>query len=200
MNVLFLDFDGPLFPQRVLRFHPDNHKPYPGKLSPNRKDIRYWRMDEVAVAMLNRLYNKHQFETVISSTWRLFCDKEYIEELFEVNGLELKLAEDWATNNYTFRSCRRLEEVNDYVMSHSVDDCIILDDKMSGSSLHHFNQSSEHYEELGKNPFSKLNAKNVIIVDYSVGIEEAHYWRMLDIVKRWNGEKVLDTDLFFSLC
>ena len=54
-EVLFLDFDGPLFPDRYIRFDPEQVKPYPGRV--DMPDIvTYWKMDPLAVQMLNFLH------------------------------------------------------------------------------------------------------------------------------------------------
>ncbi len=113
-KILFLDFDGPLFSDRGIRFHPLNEEKYPGDLNidPSRYgQLTYW------------------------TSWKKFCEKDFIEELFYINCLKLPLHDDWKTTNITFRSCRRMEEINDWIETHpDTDDYIVLDDPWSQHS------------------------------------------------------------------
>ena len=191
-NILFLDFDGPLFSDRVINHHPDNCLSSPrldylkGFTSCNgdtfgAKVLTYWKMDETAVGMLNKLMKLNPFETVVSSTWRSLFGRLSIEELFRVNDLNLVLHDtQWCTEldisssrNYMSHDDRliqiyrwinaRKDEILDYA---------ILDDPMSGGSL----SSDNMVESLG------LKSKNVILVDPNIGIENWHYNRLRDIL------------------
>ena len=137
--VLFLDFDGPMFPERGIKFTP-SMSVYPGntKFHPF---INYWEMDRTSVRQLNYLYDMYQFDTVISSSWKQYCSKENIEDLFEVNNLHLHLHDNWCTpsrmSSYRVNDiCWWLDKVtvqegeNRVCPSH-----IILDDPWSGSYL-----------------------------------------------------------------
>lgn len=62
-NVLMLDFDGPLYPAYIHLF-PENEKPEYDLIHPF---ISYWKMDQKAVHMLNKLNEKFDFETVLST-------------------------------------------------------------------------------------------------------------------------------------
>lgn len=180
-KVLFLDFDGPLFPNRIINFHPANRRKYPGKLSVDTtmEKCTYWKMDEAAVGMLNSLYEMYPFCTVISSSWKGFCSKEFIEELFNINGLMLDLHKDWHTDRLTFRSCKRIEEITDWIEEHpEYDDYIVIDDPWSGESICTY---KEYREE------SIIPKDNIIIIDPTIGLEWGHYTQMHKVVERWTG-------------
>ena len=187
-KILFLDFDGPLFSDRGIRFHPLNEEKYPGDLNidPSRYgQLTYWKMDDTSVEMLNRLHKLHPFMTVVSSSWKKFCEKNFIEELFYINCLKLPLHDDWKTTNITFRSCRRMEEINDWIETHpDTDDYIVLDDPWSGGSIDTYRREHKHYPE----EFKLVNPDNILIVDPTTGLEIAHYHKMYNIVERWAGK------------
>ena len=181
-KVLFLDFDGPLFSDRVIGFHPDNSRPYPGaeKLNPG-YTLTYWKMDEIAVSMLNKLYSIHPFDTVISSTWKTFASREFIEELFKINGLNLHLHQDWDTPRITFKRCRRIEEIIDWLDKHpDYAECIVVDDPWSGESICSYREA--------KTENKRIPNRNIVIVDPTIGLEVNHYSAMRRIVEVWSGK------------
>jgi hypothetical protein len=191
-NVLILDFDGPLFSDRVIRHHPDNRTNHPNfqrlyEIMQENGDtfgasiLTYWKMDEVAVGMLNSLMEIEPFETVISSSWREFCSRETIEYMFFLNNLKLKLHRDWCTDlrpqGHTYGSREyhdRLSEVHRWIERHKdeIKDYVIVDDPGSGGSLIH----DGHVTSVGLNP------KNVVICNYEVGLELDHYETMKEIL------------------
>lgn len=179
-ETLFLDFDGPLFPDRYVRYDPDQRRPYPGEVKmPDIVD--YWKMDPLAVYMLNFLYDLHPFQTVVSSSWKKFINKEQCKDLFVTNGLKLNLADDWCTvtlnrksrfDSY-YKGCYRAVEIKEYVTRYNINEYLILDDPMSGSSLDD--------KENG------LNEARITLVDPDVGIGSYDYKKMLNVVKVWAG-------------
>jgi hypothetical protein len=180
--VLFLDFDGPLFPERAIR-HGPSMALYPGDLTFH-PFIDYWEMDETSVRQMNSLYDIYQFDTVVSSSWRNYCDREQIEELFKVNGLSLHLHEEWATPRKM--SSYRVNEISwwldefterrdgDIFVSPSH---IILDDPWSGNSL----EGSAWKDFALQEPF---------MVDPDVGIDTTCYRNMLAVVRSWRDDYI----------
>jgi len=194
-KILFLDFDGPLFSDRGIRFHPLNSEKYPGDLNidPSKfGKLTYWKMDDTSVEMLNRLQKIYPFKTVISSSWKQFCEKDFIEELFYVNSLNLTLHEDWKTSSITFRSCRRMEEINDWVEEHpDTEDCIVLDDPWSGKSIDAYQREHKHYPD----EYKIVDPDNILIIDPTTGLEICHYHKMHKIVERWAGKTKATQDI-----
>lgn len=178
--VLFLDFDGPLFPERAIDISADISK-YPGTKTFH-PFITYWEMDQIAVKQLNTLYGMYQFDTVVSSSWRDFCDCDEIVELFQVNGLDLHLHNDWSTEGTYVngglgrRMGNRAREISDWLSQHEIDNIrpahIILDDPWSGRTL-----DEADLKELGLH--------NLVMVDPNMGISKLEYRAMYDVVKSW---------------
>jgi len=192
-ETLFLDLDGPMFPDRWIRFASANRRPYPGRMEmPDIVD--YWTMDPLSVEMLNFLYDLHPFRVVLSSSWKKFVSRAQCQDLFITNGLTLQLIDDekeWCTIRldrnsglpYSHRSgCSRAAEIREYILRHNVEEYLILDDPMSGSSLDDKNH--------------ELDAERVIMVDPDVGIGSYDYQRMLKVVKKWAGIKPSPTELY----
>jgi hypothetical protein len=180
--VLFLDFDGPLFPERVIR-HGPSMTVYPG-IKVFHPFITYWEMDETSVRQLNSLYDIYPFDTVVSSSWRHYCDRDHVEELFQVNGLKLHLHDTWYTPSKM--SSYRVNEISwwlDDHTEHREDNSyvapahIILDDPWSGNSLEGGGWKDSALQE----PF---------MVDPDVGIDSDCYKNMRKVVKSWRDDYV----------
>lgn len=159
-TVLFLDFDGPLFPDRVIRFSPPASE-YPGKNL--HKWVTYWQMDVTSVRQLNYLFDLYNFDTVISSSWGDLCSLEQIQELFDVNGLRLRIHQDWDIPHGGRFSANRAHRIKWWLDEHSVNGVypnhLILDDPMSGSCL------CDIYV------MDKLGLSEAFIVDPDIGID-----------------------------
>lgn len=173
--VLFLDFDGPLFPENHIMVSPGITE-YPGT-QPLHPWVTYWHMSNTSVRMLNLLYSEYQFDTVVSSSWQQYHDRPQIEELFRVNGLELHLHEDWATVENPLRSYRgRGSEIRAWLRNHTVDGIapahIILDDPWSGGELENWRLLPPLQE-----PF---------IIDPNVGIDPEAFKSMRKVVREWS--------------
>ena len=171
---LFLDFDGPLFPDRWIRVHSGQHDAYPGNVKmPD--DVTYHVMDPMSVEMLNNAFDVFPFQTVVSSSWRKFINKEQCEDLFMVNRLRLKLADDWKTIHFSrdgysrmsARECQRAMEIREYVKRNEIEKYIVLDDPMSGSSLNDKNH--------------ELDENRIILVDQDVGLSSMDYRLVIDL-------------------
>lgn len=174
-KVLFLDFDGPLYPYRYIRHHPANIQKNHGKYLNNIK-LDYWKMEELAVEMLLSLYAIYPFELVISSTWSRLYSKDDIRKLLLWNGIELPFHSNWTTPK-EYRS-ERGREINSWLKDHSeIDDYIILDDHDSGSDLDMFGKSKI------------LNEDRIVLVNPDMGISSYDYIKMNSIVNGWAGIK-----------
>lgn len=166
--VLFLDFDGPLYPERHIPFS-KHISAYPHKLH---QWITYWEMDKTSVRQLNSLYDIYEFDTVVSSSWKHYVDREDVIKLFVENGLNLKVHEDWCTPD-KFTSYR-VNEICWWLDEHTENNVapqhIILDDPWSGSYL----EAWKHHELC-----------EPVLVDPNVGISPEEYKIMKSIVQSW---------------
>jgi hypothetical protein len=184
MKILFLDFDGPLFSDRVIKFHSQNSytndtlRKFNNRCIDNgdtfgAKTTSYWKMDEVAVGMLNTLMDISNFRVVVSSTWRQLFSRESIEYLFLLNDLRVVLHDDWCTrlreniNMYESQYSRhnRRTEIEEYISRHSIEEYVILDDPSSGMDL------TEHKQQ-----------DRVVLVNPSIGMELEHYSQLRDLL------------------
>ena len=184
MRVLFLDFDGPLFSDRVIKFHPENKytndilRKFTNRCNDNgdtfgAKTTSYWKMDEVAVGMLNTLVDLSNFRVVVSSTWRQLYSRESIEYLFLLNDLRVVLHDDWCTrlrediNMYESQYSRhnRRTEIEEYISRHDIFTYAILDDPSSGMDL------TEHKAQ-----------ERVVLVNPFIGMELEHYQQLKDLL------------------
>lgn len=184
-RILFLDMDGPVWPDRVIKFHPDNRMDNlnlhliiqemerNGDTVGARK-MTYWRMDETAVGMLNNLMEIQPFYTVVSSTWREVCSKETIQLLFDENDLKLQLHEHWMTplastfrEPFVNKDMLRLMEIKRWLANHvdTVGPYAVLDDPSSGGVL----MDDNHVRGVGLDP------QAVVLVDPFIGMEMFHY-------------------------
>lgn len=163
-NVLFLDFDGPLYPKSVHTF-PENINPEYDLIHPF---ISYWKMDPIAVAFLNELHNVKPFETVLSTSWcSLVPEEDAYVRLFEANGLKLKFHKNWMTPRISWS---RGDQIIDWIKANNPADYIILDDNESGDGL------------LGS-PF--IDQSRIFMVDMNNGILYDDYQKLLNIIKVW---------------
>lgn len=168
-KVLFLDLDGPLFPDPVikkqagsrfeddfLQWFSDKHLKYPIPLD-------YIYMCENCVDHVNLLAREYDFKTVISSSWyEFFYDRSAFDTLFSINGLKVNFHEDWHTPR-KMRS-NRLQEIHWWLQDHPGCDWIAIDDMFSGSCL------TDHYT-LTK---MEMEPERVIIVDTEIGFTHDH--------------------------
>lgn len=193
-TVLLLDFDGPLWSDRVIKFHPENKDKHPKMEHLRNKMIEfgdtfvaatltYWKMDEVAVGMLNHLMEVKPFKTVISSSWRELCSKETIQYILFMNNLKLDLHHDWLTDirpaGFSYGSkaySDRLSDVHRWIVQHKdeISDYVILDDPSSGGSL----TDDKLVKQVGLDP------SRVVIVNEEVGMEIDHFLTIKEILDR----------------
>jgi len=188
-NIIFLDLDGPAFPDAVIQYHPNQRKPYPGDFEMG-ESLSYWHMCERFKHLWILLHETRDFEVVISSSWRKYYSKEScFYDLFEQNGLPLTLHKDWKTivmsgNTYGCYSsgytpfCARASEIHEWIMRHpEIKRFMILDDPDSGISLDHtskfWNQDHGYMED------------NIVLVDPDTGFGSIEMLRALRITQKW---------------
>ena len=104
--MIFLDFDGPLFPTRSF-YHPRNQTVFPRQFDP------------FAVGMIQWCATKADAQYVISSSWR-DSGRELIGQIFEENGFETnRIHEDWCTPRFGAGSLgERTEEILLWLNAH----------------------------------------------------------------------------------
>ena len=177
-NIVFLDFDGPMFPKRILlleenRVHSKLNRSVELDLHPY---INYWKMDPVAICMLNRLYDISYYELVISSSWAddRMCEYKSIKNLLLVNDINAPLHEEWRTDR-DFDVEREIQIAKWLKAYNKNVDYLILDDLESGKGL----SDMDKLNELG------IRAENIILADVESGIGLEQYQKMLDLVKKW---------------
>lgn len=137
-KVIFLDFDGPMYPERALII-PENMGEESKKmcLKLNLYNyISYWKMDPIAVQMLNNLYNNfYPYDLVISSSWSSphMHEKNDIQNLLNANGIIAPLHKDWATDKM---NKERIQQILDWLKRNpETKDYLIIDDTDSGQEL-----------------------------------------------------------------
>lgn len=188
-NILFLDLDGPAFPDAVIQYHPDNRRAYPGTADMG-QELQYWKMCERFKHLYMQMYETREFEVVISSAWRKYHkSKECFYDLFEQNGLPLNLHNDWKTivisgNTYGCYSsgytpyCTRADEIHEWIMRHKeIKDFAIFDDPDSGISLDATNSFWNTTHEYMRDA--------IILVDPDVGFGSYHIQQALLATQKW---------------
>ena len=141
---------------------------------PDQDIVNYWKMDEVSVHMLNELFARFDFDTVISSSWQAFCRLEQIEDIFAVNRLALQIHDDWCTGKIKDRyDCTRSREITAWLERHpDVNQYLILDDHSSGGSL-------------STNPLGLIK-EHMIFVNSDTGIGSSNIYAMHMLLTKWS--------------
>ena len=191
MNIIFLDLDGPAFPDAIIQCHPNQDLPYPGTDPALQDSITYWAMCERFKYMWTHLTNTRDFQVVISSTWRKhYPTPNSFHDLFEQNGLVLNLHSDWATKSlaqntygayssgYSSTKCTRAEEIHLWIMDHpELSEFIILDDPESGSSL--------IPESVEWNVDHTYMANYIVLVSSDMGFGATHIQQVKNLTDHW---------------
>lgn len=177
-GVIFLDFDGPIFPQKIFLF-PENNGPEAKKICEEMElhpYVEYWKADPVAIAMLNNLFNYYPYDLVISSSWAddWLHQKNQIQNVLDKNCLEYTLHPSWRTpRDYEHRH----EQIVHWLELHPSyqNNYIIIDDIESGKGL------------ADKKQLSKcgLEQSKIFLVDIEEGLTFKDYKKMSEIVKCW---------------
>lgn len=177
-NILFLDFDGPLYSSRALLLA--ENQGHVAQKQCNKLNLyvhaNYWKMDPIAVDMLNNLYNNTtSYHLVISSSWSHphLHDKDTIENLLSVNGIQAPLHQDWRTEK---NSKLRVEQISNWLKSHPhINNYLILDDIESGLEL----ADDEVLEEYD------IHHSVVTLVSIDDGISMKNYEKMRHVMSSW---------------
>lgn len=177
-GVFFLDFDGPFYPNKVFLL--DENKGEFCDIKCKELDlypkIKYWKMDAVAVAMINNIYKDiSAFDTVISSSWShpILHDKHHIEGLLKENDMNFQLHNDWRTDK---EPAKRVEQIALWLSKHpEVKKYIILDDVVSAPEM----VDRATIKSFGINP------NYVFMIDVDNGISMGQYQDICRIVRGW---------------
>lgn len=177
MNVIFLDFDGPLFPTKTCLFpenNEDNNFEKRKEIGLNTDIYPIWKMDEFAVVALNRLYTYTPFDIVVSSNWGNGCSRDVVQKLFDANGITVPLAEGKAYRLEPL-NLTRMERISDYIAVNRVRNYIMIDDEDSCPDMKN--------PELVKD--ARLNPANLFCVDFDNGITLQNFKDMRTLVSSW---------------
>lgn len=176
-NIIFLDFDGPIYPNKIFLFK-ENRAPLNKKIL---KDLQvhpffdYWKACPYAVEMLNRIYEINDCDLVISSSWAddRMHSKDTILKILDINGINVPLHKDWRTHRHA--SKLRQEQIAAWLKANPTENYIILDDVSSGEGL----ADPDALLSLGINP------QNVFLVDEKEGLSYADYLKIIERTKTW---------------
>lgn len=166
MNVLFLDFDGPMIAYKDINTFSDEAIPAGLDLHPF---IKYWKMDKKSVDYINALRKIYPFKTVISSSWKKYVDFPNLKKLLQLNGVDVDFHDDPIAWRMSFSGTTRDQDIHYWLSENPVDDYIILDDEDSGTGL--------------TNNF--FNLKNIHLVNPYEGLDDKTFHSMKKIVTGW---------------
>lgn len=172
-HIVFLDFDGPLYPEKILLLsenNEDNSMLKELKLHPM---VTYWKMEPSIIAMLNQLYDIRPYFIVVSCSWGNLHSKEQIETLLATNGLHVPLHNDWKIE---LNDNNKAVSIKKWLDNHKIADYMIVDDQESGED---FNKI-EHIETL------KINKNKIILLSPEDGVTMASFFKMKAIVANWD--------------
>ncbi len=178
-GVIFLDFDGPIFPSKVF-IYPENNGE--DSLAVCKKlnlhpYVNYWKADPNSIIMLNKLYEVYPYDLVISSSWAdpWLHERDSIVAVLDINGLEYNLHKDWKTprdiNHF------RHAQISDWIKLHPEykHNYIIIDDHSSGDQL----VNSQVLEEYN------IIQENVFLVDVDEGMSYKQYKQIFNRILTW---------------
>lgn len=186
MNVVFLDFDGPLYPNRALLLKENlpNFAKDPIKINLSQElnlhpFITYWKMDPIAVAMINHLSQKGCI-FVLSTSWISLHDFDTLQNLLTANGFIGKFHEDWSVDivktseDNIENRFNRAQSIADWLSRHSEfhNKYLIIDDLLSAP-------------EMAKPDLIKmygLDYSRIFLADLDNGISLSTYKKMLNLL------------------
>lgn len=172
-HIVFLDFDGPLFPEKMLLVrenNEDNSMLSELNLHPM---VTYWKMEPSIIAMLNQLYDLRPYFIVVSSSWGTLHTKEQIETLLATNGVTIPLHEDWKLN---LENKTKAQSINEWLSSHKIADYMIVDDHESG----------EEFTESKILDKFNIHKNKIILLSPEDGVLMVDFFKMKSIVANWN--------------
>lgn len=136
MDILFLDFDGPIFPEKI-HLYPQNNGDVCSQVCKElnlHPFVAYWYADPFAIAILNELKKETNYKLVISSSWADLHEKEELVNLLNKNGLNYDLHDDWKTPRNKGET--RQEQINNWLLNHpEIEHYFIFDDTKSAPEL-----------------------------------------------------------------
>ncbi len=178
-GVIFLDFDGPIFPSKIF-IYPENNGVECSEICKKlnlHPYVNYWKADPNSIVMLNKLYEVYPYDLVISSSWAdpWLHEKESIEAVLDINGLNYSLHQEWKTPRENIHY--RHEQISSWLKKHSEyqDRYIIIDDHSSGDELSNLNTLSEH----------NIKQDNVFLVDIDDGLSYKQYKAIFSKLLTW---------------
>lgn len=178
-GVIFLDFDGPIFPSKVF-LYPENNGEHSVQVCRKlnlHPYVNYWKADPNSIVMLNNLYEAYPYDLVISSSWAddWLHEKEQIEAVLLANGLNYNLHKEWRTPRNL--SGYRQEQISSWLKMFPEyrDNYLIIDDHSSGDKLSDF--------EVLK--INNINKDNVVLVDVEEGLSYKQYKEMFARLLTW---------------
>lgn len=162
--IVFIDIDGPLIPnnQWLIGENAKLLEEHNFKIGPN--FLRDWdtkkriKFNPFCVWCFNMWAKYADALGVISSSWWMHSTREQLEELFELNGLNIKLHEDTATPRRM--SSYRCNEIKWWLDENPTDKYLIVDDLYS--------LEPRHLRNIGS-PFAEL-ADHVVYVNEDDGL------------------------------
>lgn len=179
-GVIFLDFDGPIFPSRIMLMPQNRGKDAKeGCAALNLHPyVDYWYADPVAINMLNILHDIYPYDLVISSSWadEWLHERKEIDGLLNKNGLNYTMHEDWRTPRDFYHG--RHEQIGQWLKKHPEynNNYLILDDILSGPCLNEKDELAEH----------NIKMENIILVDETEGISYKQFLQMTKVVQYWS--------------
>jgi hypothetical protein len=191
-NVIFLDFDGPMFPARANNL-PGNNGEHDEVLHSLGiiAFCNYYKMDPIAVSMLMNLWvgKERRFDLVISSTWADIFTEGIIKNVLMHNGCTIPLHKEWCLPEVmeldynklkaetgrsrvtrALRISKWLERNKETLLEY-----VIIDDYASGEGL----SDEVHLAHLG------IPEDRIIIVDLENGISQENYKRLQWLTREW---------------
>lgn len=171
-KIVFLDFDGPLFPKRIFLME-ENKGAVESKMCRNLNlypHIHYWKMDHMAVGMMNN-FSDMGAEFVLSTSWSELHELEVLEHLLKVNGFTGKIHKDWKLEREDM-SLNRSQNVKLWLNKHPeyFDNYIMIDDDSSAPEI----VKPDLLSMYGLDP------KRIFAVDINNGILMGQYHQMMN--------------------
>lgn len=170
-NIIFIDVDGPLIPDRYWLSMPNvevlaEAKGLMGVLRSNFEIKRKVKFDPVAVWMFNMWFKYSNAIGVLSTNWAQHTSVTEMKELFKLNGLDIQLHEDCITpKKLTSHRCNEIQwwldahqkEVLNYI---AVDDDFYMNPKSLATT------GSDDYAFMGT---------RTVYVDFDMGLTRQNF-------------------------
>lgn len=194
-KVIFLDIDGPLMPGKQW-FVPQN--------SNIRKTLgnNWWKQmtdsdkldelvtfDPAAVSFFNIWQRMSGAKIVMATNWRRWMSRERLEAIFDRNGLDADIHDDWETG-YRFTS-NRMNEIGMWMDDHKNATGIIVDDDPDLCRYSDWFNETDKQDKLDADAWQRK--LKLVEVDYSNGLTLSNFnfaCKSLDIDIEDVGEEI----------